>query len=49
MIGSLVCTPSYCRRAWVRFLRRQGCSYPEIAEALRMPVMDVARLARLTR
>lgn len=48
MIGHLY-APSFCRRAWVRFLRRQGCTHSEIATALRIPEIDVARMARFIR
>lgn len=37
--------PAFCRRAWVKFLRQQGASATEIAAALGMSELEVARLA----
>lgn len=39
-------SPAFCRRAWARFLRRQGASIAEIASALGMSEIEAARLAR---
>lgn len=40
-----IAAPSYCRRAWVAFLRGQGATLAEIAGALGMSVFEVARMA----
>lgn len=40
--------PRYCRRAWARFLRRQGATFREIAGALNLSEIEVARLLTLT-
>lgn len=35
--------PGFCRPAWIRFLRREGASITEIASALQMCDLEVAR------
>lgn len=37
--------PAFSLRAWVRFLRSEGCTITEVAKALNVTEIEVARLA----
>ena len=39
-----VCSPSFSRKAWARFLRKQGCSIAEVAAVLGVDEIEAARL-----
>lgn len=36
--------PAFCRRAWTKFLQRQGATPAEIAAALHLSELEVRRL-----
>lgn len=39
-----ICSPSFSRKAWAVFLRREGCTLREIAIALDVSEFEAARL-----
>lgn len=42
----MIRSPAYCRRAWARFLRRQGCTITEISQVLGLTEYEAAAHCR---